>query len=152
MAARAKVLESMTKHMTAAEAAARESAESELLTGVELSPDAPPALLRGDSAARKYWAAILGRMDNVLLLDSLDTEVMAIYCTQLSRRDRLQKRSKAKDLEPRDAAALAAELQKLEKSILSYAKDLGLTPAGRAQLARKRAAAVEVDPDADLFG
>ena len=43
MAARAKVLESMTKHMTAAEAAARESAESELLTGVELSPDAPPA-------------------------------------------------------------------------------------------------------------
>ena len=78
MAARAKVLESMTKHMTAAEEAARESAESELLTGVELSPDAPPALLRGDSAARKYWAAILGRMDNVLLLDSLDTEVMAI--------------------------------------------------------------------------
>ena len=89
---------------------------------------------------------------SVLLLDSLDTEVMAIYCTQLSRRDRLQKRSKAKDLEPKDAAALAAELQKLEKSILSYAKDLGLTPAGLAQLARKRAAAVEVDPDADLFG
>nr|DAH46644.1 MAG TPA: terminase small subunit [Caudoviricetes sp.] len=131
MATAGKVLDNMTKHLTLAEAAARAEAEGELLTHVELSPDKPPALLKGDATARRYWAAILGRMDNVLLLDSLDTEVMAIYCAMLSRRDKLQK---------------------LEKSILSYAKDLGLTPAGRAQLARKRAAAVEVDPDADLYG
>ena len=152
MAVPGKVLDNMTKHLTLAEAAARAEAEGELLTHVELSPDKPPALLKGDSAARRYWAAILGRMDNVLLLDSLDTEVMAIYCAMLSRRDKLQRTSRAKDLEPKDAAALSTELQKLEKSILSYAKDLGLTPAGRAQLARKRAAAVEVDPDADLYG
>lgn len=152
MATAGKVLDNMTKHLTLAETAARAEAEGELLTHVELSPDKPPALLKGDAAARRYWAAILGRMDNVLLLDSLDTEVMAIYCAMLSRRDKLQRASRAKDLEPKDAAALSTELQKLEKSILSYAKDLGLTPAGRAQLARKRAAAVEVDPDADLYG
>lgn len=152
MAAPGKVLDNMTKHLTLAETAARAEAEGELLTHVELSPDKPPALLKGDAAARRYWAAILGRMDNVLLLDSLDTEVMAIYCTMLSRRDRLQRAGRAKGIEPKDAAALSTELQKLEKSILSYAKDLGLTPAGRAQLARKRAAAVEVDPDADLYG
>lgn len=152
MATAGKVLDNMTKHLTLAEAAARAEAEGELLTHVELLPDKPPALLKGDAAARRYWTAILGRMDNVLLLDSLDTEVMAIYCAMLSRRDKLQKASRAKDIEPKDAAALSTELQKLEKSILSYAKDLGLTPAGRAQLARKRAAAVEVDPDADLYG
>lgn len=152
MATAGKVLDNMTKHLTLAEAAARAEAEGELLTHVELSPDKPPALLKGDATARRYWAAILGRMDNVLLLDSLDTEVMAIYCAMLSRRDKLQKASRAKGIEPKDAAALSTELQKLEKSILSYAKDLGLTPAGRAQLARKRAAAVEVDPDADLYG
>ena len=151
MATAGKVLDNMTKHLTLAETAARAEAEGELLTHVELSPDKPPALLKGDAAAR-YWAAILGRMDNVLLLDSLDTEVMAIYCAMLSRRDKLQSASRTKDIEPKDAAALSTELQKLEKSILSYAKDLGLTPAGRAQLARKRAAAVEVDPDADLYG
>lgn len=152
MATAGKVLDNMTKHLTLAETAARAEAEGELVTHVELSPDNPPALLRGDAAARRYWTAILGRMDNVLLLDSLDTEVMAIYCAMLSRRDKLQKASRVKDIEPKDAAALSTELQKLEKSILSYAKDLGLTPAGRAQLARKRAAAVEVDPDADLYG
>nr|DAH30288.1 MAG TPA: terminase small subunit [Caudoviricetes sp.] len=152
MATAGKVLDNMTKHLTLAEAAARAEAEGELLTHVELSPDKPPALLKGDATARRYWAAILGRMDNVLLLDSLDTEVMAIYCAMLSRRDKLQKASRAKGIKPKDAAALSTELQKLEKSILSYAKDLGLTPAGRAQLARKRAAAVEVDPDADLYG
>ena len=51
----------------------------------------------------------------------------------------------------KDAAALMAELGKLEKSILGYAKDLGLTPGGRAQLAKKRAGAA-AEPDADLFG
>ena len=152
MATAGRVLDNMTKHLTLAETAARAEAEGELLTHVELSPDKPPALLKGDAAARRYWAAILSRMDNVLLLDSLDTEVMAIYCTMLSRRDKLQRAGRAKGIEPKDAAAISTELQKLEKSILSYAKDLGLTPAGRAQLARKRAAAVEVDPDADLYG
>lgn len=152
MATAGKVLDNMTKHLTLAETAARAEAEGELLTHVELSPDKPPSLLKGDSAARRYWTAILGRMDNVLLLDSLDTEVMAIYCAMLSRRDKLQRASRGKGIEPKDAAALSTELQKLEKSILSYAKDLGLTPAGRAQLARKRAAAVKVDPDADLYG
>lgn len=152
MATAGKVLDNMTKHLTLAETAARAEAEGELVSHVELSPDKPPALLKGDRAARRYWSEILGRMDNVLLLDSLDTEVMAIYCAMLSRRDKLQKASRAKGIEPKDAAALSTELQKLEKSILSYAKDLGLTPAGRAQLARKRAAAVEVDPDADLYG
>ena len=109
MAAPGKVLDNMTKHLTLAETAARAEAEGELLTHVELSPDKPPALLKGDAAARRYWAAILGRMDNVLLLDSLDTEVMAIYCTMLSRRDRLQKASRAKNLEPKDAAAISTE-------------------------------------------
>lgn len=151
MAKRAKVLENLAGHMTAAETAARAEAEGELISGVELSPEVPPKLLTGDAAAKRYWRDILTRMEGVALLDILDTEVMAIYCTLLSRRDRMQRQLKAGGLEAKDTAALRGDLQKLEKSILSYAKDLGLTPAGRAQLARKRAAA-EADPDADLYG
>ncbi len=152
MPARAKAAENMTGHMGPEEQALRLEAEGELNSGVELTPDAPPPILKADRAARQYWADILGRMDNVLLLDSMDTEILGIYCLQLSRRDKLQRAARKKGLDVKDAAAIMAELGKLEKSILGYAKDLGLTPGGRAQLAKKRSGAAAVDPDADLFG
>ena len=152
MAQRAKAAENLNGHIGPAEQAARQEAEGEIISGVELLPDCPPAILKADKAARQYWADILGRMDNVLLLDSIDTEILGIYCLQLSRRDKLQRAVRKKGLDVKDAAALTAELGKLEKSILGYAKDLGLTPGGRAQLAKKRAGAAAAEPDADLFG
>ena len=152
MPARAKAAENMTGHVGPMEQAVRQEAEAELISGVELLPGSPPAILKADRAARQYWADILGRMDNMLLLDSIDTEILGIYCLQLSRRDKLQRAVRKKGLDVKDVAALTSELGKLEKSILGYAKDLGLTPGGRAQLAKKRAGAAAADPDADLFG
>lgn len=50
--------------------------------------------------------------------------------------------------------ALTSRLQTHEKTLLSYAEKLGLTPTGRVRLAQQRAKmlAAEVDPDGDLFG
>ena len=117
MPARAKAAENMTGHMGPEEQALRLEAEGELNSGVELTPDAPPPILKADRAARQYWADILGRMDNVLLLDSIDTEILGIYCLQLSRRDKLQRAARKKGLDVKDAAAIMAELGKLEKDL-----------------------------------
>ena len=66
----------------------------------------------------------------------------------MARRDKLEE--SLADAE--DKAAAAKELQALEKLLLSYAEKLGLTPASRVALARKRAAAVETEERDYLFG
>lgn len=107
-------------------------------------------------------------MEGISLLDDLDTEILAVYCSMLSRRDATQAMY-AKLLADAEVAELDSEaivaalgkmdgiLQKLqgqERSILQYADKLGLTPAGRVSLARKRAAKVAADggENDDLFG
>ena len=167
MSAPTKPLDNMTKHLTAAEIAARQEAENAVLPD---RPDVqlkPPPYLRKDKAAGKYWRQTLKRMEGLALLDVLDTDTLAIYCTMLSRRDSLSTlcrsvldQAEGEDLATEDRLELAGQadslngkLQGLERSLLQYAAALGLTPEGRVRLARKRAAAAAaLEPDGDLFG
>lgn len=168
MAKQAKTLDAMSKNLTKAERAARAEAETAVM------PDRPrvnlkaPAYVRDDKAAAKYWRSILKRMEGISLLDDLDTEILAVYCSMLSRRDatqamyaRLLKESESAELDSETLVAalgkmdgLLVKLQGQERSILQYADKLGLTPSGRVALARKRAAKVgsEVGENDDLFG
>ena len=107
-------------------------------------------------------------MEGISLLDDLDTEILAVYCSMLSRRDTTQAlfasllaEAEADELDGEARVAilgkmdsLMVKLQGQERSILQYADKLGLTPAGRVSLARKRAAkaAGEGGEDDDLFG
>ena len=160
----AKTLDNMSKNLTKAERSAREEAEAAVMperTAVKLKP---PAYVRSDKVAAKYWRG----MDGISLLDDLDTEILAVYCSMLSRRDATQamfasllKESEADELDGESRVAilgkmdgLMVKLQGQERSILQYADKLGLTPSGRVHLARKRAAkaAGEVGDDDDLFG
>ena len=100
------------------------------------------------------------------LLDDLDSEVLGLYCSMLSRRDRtckmykkLASLTRTKGLDTAELLDLTAQMQDLdnqmrsqERLILQYADRLGLTPASRAGLAKKKAAEAADDPDADLFG
>lgn len=168
MAKQAKTLDAMSKNLTKAERAARAEAEAAVI------PDRPrvtlkaPAYVRDDKVAAKYWRSILKRMEGVSLLDDLDTEILAVYCSMLSRRDatqavyaRLLQKSESAELDSKTMVAaldkmdgLLVKLQGQERSILQYADKLGLTPSGRVALARKRAAKVgsEAGADDDLFG
>lgn len=164
----AKTLDSMTKHMTKAEQAAREQAEAAVMPDRPRLALKPPAYVKTDAKAKKYWAEIIKRMEDVSILDDLDAEILAVYCTMLSRRDathqlfaQLLKQSKAKSTDPEAQAAilgkmdsLMVKLQGQERTILQYADKLGLTPSGRVHLARKRAAraAGETGEDDDLYG
>lgn len=155
-----KTLDAMTQHLTKAERTARAEAESTVMPNRSRVNLKAPAYVRHDKAAAKYWRSILNRMEGISLLDDLDTEVLAVYCSMLSRRDATQamyanllKEAEDDPEKATDLDAVSGKLASLERSILQYAERLGLTPSGRIRLARKRAeAAANPDPDSDLFG
>ena len=165
MPANVKVSDNQEKHLTKAEIQARQAAEAAVM------PDRPAALkvprsLNKDPVAQRYWKSILERMEGLAILDDLDSEMLAIYCSALSRRDALNAlcRSLVSEMAKADGNekklelankldSLMAKVQAHEKLLLSYADKMGMTPEARARLARKRAAQeAEADPDADLFG
>lgn len=167
MATPAKTLEQMAKHMTKEEREARAAAEGEVLPARPLDPERPPKSLRGDNAARRYWRSILNKQEGLAILDALDAETLAVYCSMLSRRDamnelcvKLVAEAGAKGLD-NDARlelmdrtdGLASRLQTHEKTLLAYANALGLTSSARVQRARRRAAAAANPPPIDdMFG
>ena len=46
-----------------------------------------PGFIAGNKAANAYWNQILKRMEGLALLDDLDSEMLAGYCSMLARRD-----------------------------------------------------------------
>lgn len=150
MPANVKVSDNQEKHRTRAEIQARQAAEAAVM------PDRPAALkvprsLNKDPVAQRYWKSILERMEGLAILDDLDSEMLAIYCSALSRHRALSAGNRLAMIEKLDG--LMTKLQGHEKTLLSYADKLGMTPEARARLARKRATQeTEKDPDADLFG
>lgn len=164
MPANVKHSDNLGKHLTKDELAARREAEAAYL------PDRPvklklPRSLSKDPAAKRYWKSILERMEGLAILDDLDGEMLAVYCAALSRRDSLNSLcrelmdqvDREKDPEARldlvgKLDGVISKLQAHEKTLLSYADKLGMTPEARVRLARKRAAQVEQTPDDDLFG
>lgn len=151
----AKTSESMTKHTTKAEQEARQEAEK------SVNPDrgeivlTKPTWLKGKGA--KYWKTILARMEGTSILDDLDSEMLAVYCSQLQEREQLQSmlaNARAEEEPDRDAIlSISKRIDALDRSLLSYAEKLGCTPSGRVRLAQKRAAAAaEIEPNGDLFG
>lgn len=169
MSTAAKRTENMAKNLTQEELLARQQAEEEVMPdrpeGVKLQK---PKLMNQDKVAYRYWEKVLERMKGLKILDNLDSDALGVYCSMLSRFERIGKQAAAlsaridemDDLEPKDLVklveatnALESKTQALERNILQYAEKLGLTPSGRARLAVRRAEnAGEEDPDADLFG
>ncbi len=150
-----KTSENMTKHTTRAEQEARQEAEK------QVNPDRgeinleKPSWLKGKGA--KYWKKILSRMEGTSILDDLDSEMLAVYCSQLQEREALQSMlATARDAEePQqdDILSISKRIDALDRSLLSYAEKLGCTPSGRVRLAQKRAAAAaEIESNGDLFG
>ena len=84
----AKNRENMTKHMTEAEAEARAAAEAAVLPdrGGKLKLRKPPFVAH-NKAANSYWNKIVKSMEGLVLLDNLDSEMLAGYCAMLARRD-----------------------------------------------------------------
>ena len=152
-----KNLDNMSKHLTKEEIAARADAQAAALPS---RMPKKPKLVTQDKAASRHWARILKDMQDLEILDVLDTDALAIYCAKLSRRDWLQaeyltlmaKDESEVDLNTlRASVKLSEALQSAEREILAYASKLGLTPESRIRLAKRLADQEDADPDADLF-
>ena len=152
-----KNLDNMSKHLTKDEREARAAAQA---LGLPCRKPKKPKLISQDKTASRHWARILKDMQDLEILDVLDTDALAIYCAKLSRRDRLQleylmrmeKNPEELDLNViRSSVKLSEALQSAEREILAYASKLGLTPESRVRLAKRLADQEDADPDADLF-
>lgn len=152
----AKTLDAMSKNLTSDEKDARSQAEASVIPDRGEVNLKKPSWLTG--RGKKYWDSILKRMAGTSILDDLDTEMLAIYCSQLQERDELQKDlAKARKAEAPDMElilSLTKQLNAKDSKIRDYASELGCTPSGRVRLAQKRSAAAvaEIDPNGDLFG
>lgn len=155
-------INNMRKHLTSAERKAREETQQSLTR--EKIKLTPPKHIKNDPAAYAYWKSTLRKMKGITLLDDLDSEMLAMYCQILSRRDLLSEQwresvEQAGDegISARTVLLTASEgvlkrLEAQERLALSYAEKLGLTPSGRVRLAKRRAEEKAVDPDEDLYG
>lgn len=166
----------MTKHMTSEDLEIRRQAEEEVLPRRQRPKLKKPGFVSRNKQANAYWNQILKRMEGLALLDDLDSEMLAGYCSMLARRDEtillaglLMERmgvseasaaSPPADMDPDvlleavgKLNVLSGKLHALDRTLLQYAEKLGLTPSGRVRLAQQRAkAAAEPEPDDDLFG
>jgi phage terminase small subunit len=83
-----------------------------------------------DQDARKVFDATKRRMKGLQLLDNIDADLLAIYS------DAVVRYQKEADVEKR---------QSWGRLVMSYAEKLGISPTGRARLARKVAEKREQD-------
>lgn len=167
MARAAKSSANINKHLTQEELELRQQAEENVFPRRARPKLKKPKFVAGNKLANTYWNQILKRMEGLALLDDLDSEMLAGYCSMLARRDetillasQLIDHLGVADMEPDDILeamprlnVLHGKLQALDRTLLQYAEKLGLTPSGRVRLAQQRAkAAAEPEPDRDLFG
>ena len=87
MPAAAKTADNLSKHLTRAELEARQRAEEEVLPRRQRPKLKKPPFVSGNKRASAYWNQILKRMEGLALLDDLDSEMLAGYCSMLARRD-----------------------------------------------------------------
>ena len=87
MPAAAKTADNLNKHLTRAELEARRQAEEELLPSRQRPKLKKPPFVTQNKRASGYWNQILRRMEGLALLDDLDSEMLAGYCSMLARRD-----------------------------------------------------------------
>jgi len=125
------------KHWTGEEKAARKDAEKLLKRAKPRGLYAPVWLSK---EAKAVWTRVLASVKGIELLDNMDTEILAMYCDAVARYQVLTKKG---TLDDADIKALQA----YSRIAISYADKLGLTPAARARLVKKKA-----DKTLDKFG
>ena len=81
-----KALDSIAKNLTAEERALREQAERGVIPdrGREVKLERP-AIMTKNAAAGRYWKKVLDRMQELVILDDLDSDALGVYCVMMAR-------------------------------------------------------------------
>ena len=128
--------ESGGKHWTRAQKDARREAADLAKRKNKRSINAPASL---STAWKAVWNRVMKSVEGIDLLDNMDTELLEAYCEAVAQSRDLKKKVMSLD----DIKAYQAYL----RIIKSLADSLGLSPAARARLVKKKADEIE-----DTFG
>jgi P27 family predicted phage terminase small subunit len=113
----------------------------------------PPAWLGADALA--VWKDIKKKLRGIELLDNLDAELLAIYCDAIVHYRESTKLLGGRPVNDKGEPVFDEDLIKATQAwariITMYADKLGLTPGGRARLAKKKADQ-QIDEFAEKFG
>lgn len=124
------------KHWTRAQKEARKTAADQVKRKTKKSINAPSSL---SAAGKLVWNRVMKSVQEIELLDNMDTELLEAYCEAVAQSRELKKKAMSLD----DIKAYQAYL----RIIKSLADSLGLSPAARARLVKKKA-----DEIIDEFG
>jgi len=130
-----KSLRNMRKHLTNSERESRRAAERKLKRAKRTYVRAPSWL---SDDARRIFESTKEKMRGIGLLDSLDTETLALYADAIAKYQVLASCNTV-DLKQAQSA------QAWSRLALSYAEKLGISPTARARLAKKVAEQRPVD-------
>jgi len=134
------------KHWTRAEVEARQAAAAGMKRKGRVSLRAPEWL---SDEARKVWARVRKQSAGLDILDNLDAEMLAIYCDAVANykltATKMVITNAEGDFIGREETIKAA--QAWARVVAAYADKLGLSPAARARLAKRKA-----DEPEDGFG
>jgi P27 family predicted phage terminase small subunit len=117
------------KHWTKDEVENRQEAEKALTRKSRIVLKAPKWL---SDEALLVWKDVRKKLIGIELLDNLDTDLLGVYCDAVAKYQALSKKERILE---EDTKAL----QSWARIIVNYAEKLGLSPGGRARLAKKRA-------------
>jgi P27 family predicted phage terminase small subunit len=136
------------KHWTKKEIEAREEAEIMLTRNDEKKSQRlrVPDWLSND--AKKIWKQTLERVRGLELFDKMDTDMLAIYCDVVAK---YQNTANDIDSLDEDFDKQVKALQAWARLATTYAEKLGLTPAARARLVKKKADEKIRDEFSDQF-
>ncbi len=123
------------KHWTQAEKDARDAAAL-LVRRRKAKGLHPPSWLSKEALI--IWRRVTKSIDGIELLDNIDTELLAVYCDTNAKYKALAR----KTLLDEDSTKA---LQAYARLIKSYADSLGLSPAARARLVKKKADKIQDD-------
>jgi phage terminase small subunit len=121
------------KHWTKEQLAAREQAANLIKRKKPKTINAPASLSTG---AKAVWKRVLNSVEGIDLLDNMDTELLEAYCETVAKSRALSKKA---TLDADETKAYQAYV----RIIKSLANELGLSPASRARLVKKKADEIE---------
>ena len=147
-------IDNSKKHYTAEEKN-RRSAEEKVFSRPKVNLRAP-ASVKADPAAEAYWKKLIKAMKGISLLDDVDAEMLGRYCLLSARLDLLNDNLRKGLNQGFCDDEILKRIEATERNLLSYAQKLGLTPDGRARLAKKKAEerplSSEEQAEVDLYG
>ncbi len=136
------------KHWTKEEIEARQQADARVRRKSRATLK-PPRWLKDEGL--KVWKDIRKKLRGIELLDNVDSELLAIYCDAIVKYrnstemlDKKMVNNKGEEVFQEDEIKAC---QAWARIVSMYAEKLGLTPGGRARLAKKAA-----EPPKDDFG